>query len=71
MSHYVPNRFAQKQTTGADQKASLVSLLYQCRPKALDGFVLEDLQRRHSKVDARVVEYELIRARQNRAGEPR
>lgn len=66
-----PNRFAQKQTTGADQKTRLVSQLWQCRPHMLDTYTVEGLQRQFPKVDARVVEYELTVVRQKRAGEVR
>lgn len=71
MMHGNASRFASKQTTGADQKCSLVRQLYECRPHMLDVYTLEELCRRYPKVDARVVEYELTIARQKRAGEPR
>ena len=65
------SRFAPKPMTGADQKARLISQLWDCRPHMLDVYTLEELLQKFPKVDRRVVEYELIRARQNRAGEPR
>lgn len=66
-----PNRFAPKQITGDLQKAELVTQLFSCRPHMLDAYRLEDLRRRFSKVDPKVVEYELIRARQHRREELR
>jgi hypothetical protein len=63
--------YGSKVVTGADQKVQLMSWLYSCRVKMLDAAVLEDVQRRYSKVPRQVVEYELICARQRRAGEDR
>lgn len=57
--------------TGADQKVELIQQLWNCRPHMLDTYTVEALQRRYPKVPAKVVEYEFIRARQNRAGEAR
>lgn len=66
-----PSRFQPPQRTATDQRASLQSLLYQCRPQMLDQYTVDGLLRTHSKLKAREVEYLLTIARQNRAGEVR
>lgn len=65
------NQYAPKVRTAEDQKNELHLLLWQCRPKALDGFDVDTLRRTHSKLDPKLIEYMLTIARQNRAGEPR
>jgi hypothetical protein len=47
--------YGSKVVTGADQKVQLMSWLYSCRVKMLDAAVLEDVQRRYSKVPRQVV----------------
>lgn len=65
------SRFAPPQMTGAQHKAQLTRLLYECRPHMLDRYDVDELLRTHSKVPRKEVEYLLTIARQRRAGEPR
>lgn len=63
--------YGSKEVTGKDQKVQLLQWLYQCRPHMLDIATLDELRRRYSKVPAKEIEYLLIVARQQRAGEAR
>lgn len=58
----------QQQMTQVQAKAQLVQLLYSCRIERLQALSAEELVRTH-RVPARVAEYELLVARQKRAGE--
>lgn len=74
MSGYRPRGNARKQPdkqiTQAEAEAQMVSFLYNCRPTMLDSLTVESLQRMY-RVAAKVAEYRLTVARQNRQGEAR
>jgi len=59
-----------KQLTQQQAEIQLVSFLYNCRPTMLDSLTVESIQRMY-RVPAKVAEYRLMVARQNRAGEAR
>ena len=59
-----------KQITQAQAEAQMVSFLYNCRPPVLDSLTVESLQRMY-RVTAKVAEWRLTVARQNRQGEAR
>lgn len=63
--------YAPKQRTANDQRVELTTLLWQCRPRMLDLFTLEELCRKYGKLSAKEVECQLIVVRQKRADEPR
>ncbi|ODP39272.1 hypothetical protein [Sphingomonas turrisvirgatae] len=65
------SRYGSAEMTGAQHKAQLTRLLYECRPHMLDRYTVDELLRTHSKVPRREVEYLLTIARQKRAGEAR
>lgn len=65
------SRYGSTEMTGAQHKAQLTRLLYECRPHMLDRYTVDDLLCTHSKVPRKEVEYLLTIARQRRAGEPR
>lgn len=71
MNQPQPNRFAPKQRTIVDITLDLDMLLVNCTARALDGFTVEELQRRYSKLNPRLVECKLNAAVARRAGEAR
>lgn len=74
MSGYRPRGNAQrhpdKAITAKEAEAQMVFFLYNCRPTILDSLTVESLQRMY-RVTAKVAEYRLLVARQNRQGEVR
>lgn len=56
MSHPQPNRFAPKARTIADITLDLDMWLVNSRPAAFHATELEELQRRYSRLNPRVVE---------------
>ncbi len=71
MSYQPRNRYGSPQRTAADHRQALKLMLFSCRPHMLDIYTVDSLQRTHSKLSVKEIEYELLIARQKRAGEAR
>ena len=65
-----PQHHGEKRLTTDQARVQLTMLLYNCRPKILDGLEVGELARMY-RVPPREIEYLLTIARQKRAGEPR
>jgi hypothetical protein len=65
---WTANRFAPKQRTKLDIHNEMMLLLCGCTDAALRAFSLEGLQRKYSRLDPKVVEYELRKIRTQRFG---
>lgn len=71
MNHHAPNRFAPKARTIAEITLDLDMWLVNCRVQAFDATTLEELQRRYSRLNPRVVEAKFNAAVQRRKEDPR
>lgn len=71
MNHHQPNRFAPKARTIADITLDLDMWLLNARVQSFDATTLEELQRRYSRLNPRLVECKFLAAQQRRKGEAR
>jgi hypothetical protein len=60
--------FGPQKRTQADKRTTMIQFLYGCRPVVLKTVTVDDLVNRHG-VPRKDAEYELIVAKQKRAGE--